>query len=65
MTELNRRPSRTPFASRVGELLLDVVGLGGAGLITYGAHLVYHPAGFIVGGAFLLGGVWLVARKNG
>lgn len=32
----------------------DVLALAGAGLLAYGAALVYQPAGYLVGGAFLL-----------
>jgi hypothetical protein len=35
----------------------------GAGGIAYGAWLVYQPAGFIVGGAFVLTAGVLAARK--
>lgn len=47
------------------DLALDGTALGGAGLITYGSHLIYHPAGFIVAGLFCLGGAWLAARTAG
>ncbi|WP_431861395.1 hypothetical protein [Azospirillum sp.] len=35
-------------------VLSDLCGLIGAGLVSYGAWLVYEPAGYIVGGAMLL-----------
>jgi hypothetical protein len=35
-------------------LVRDVLVLAGAGFITAGAALIYSPAGFIVGGGFLL-----------
>ncbi len=40
----------------VGRLaaLSDLCGLTGAGLVSYGAWLVYEPAGYIVGGILLL-----------
>lgn len=47
------------------DLALDGTALGGAGLITYGTHLIYHPAGFIVAGVFCLAGAWLAARTSG
>lgn len=50
------------IARRAAELALDGAALLGAALITYGADLVYRPAGFITGGAFLLGAAWLRAR---
>lgn len=37
-----------------GEQLFDVCAIAGAGLITYGVLQIYLPAGFIVGGLFLL-----------
>lgn len=36
--------------------LSDVLGLAGGGLISYGAHLIYEPAGFIVSGVFCVAG---------
>lgn len=47
------------------DLVLDAAALAGAGLVTYGAALVYRPAGFIVAGVFLLAGAWIFARKAG
>ena len=38
--------------------------LGGAA-VSYGAHMVYQPAGWIVGGALLLVAGVLAARKAG
>jgi hypothetical protein len=35
----------------------------GAGAIAYGAWLMYQPAGFMVGGAFVLTAGVLAARK--
>ena len=40
-------------------------GIIGAGLITTGAGLIYRPAAFIVGGAFLLLADWHGARPAG
>ena len=36
----------------------------GAGAVAYGAGLVYPPAGFVVGGLFLLAAGWLTARGS-
>ena len=36
----------------------------GAGGVAYGASLVYEPAGFVVGGLFLLAAGWLTARGS-
>jgi hypothetical protein len=43
--------------------LPDALMAAGTGGISYGAWLVYQPAGFIVGGAFLLAAGVLAARK--
>lgn len=45
-------------------LFWNLTGLGGMGLIAYGAWLVYEPAGFIVGGVLLLGGALLLAPRD-
>lgn len=42
----------------------DLVGLTGAGLIAYGAWLIYQPAGFLVAGVQLMAAAWLLARRN-
>lgn len=57
-------PNVSGIAGRVAEFATDLAGLAGASLITYGAGQVYHPAGFIVGGLFLLAGAWLSGRKT-
>lgn len=53
------------LARRLADVVLDLAALSGAGLITYGVHLIYDPAGFITAGALLLGGAWATARKLG
>lgn len=56
------------FLLRVGaalpSALTDLAGIAGAGLVAYGAALVYEPAGFIAGGAFLLAGAVLRTRRS-
>lgn len=42
----------------------DALMLSGVAGIAYGAWLVYAPAGFIVGGAFMLVGGVLAARRG-
>jgi hypothetical protein len=42
----------------------DALMLSGVAGISYGAWLVYAPAGFIVGGAFLLAGGVMAARRG-
>ena len=54
---------RTPFAW-IADMAVDAAALAGAGLVDYGVWLVYRPAAFVVAGAFLLGGAWLLARKG-
>lgn len=57
-------PTKPGAAGRMAELVLDAAAMGGAGLITWGVHLIYNPAGFITAGTFLLCGAWLAARKS-
>lgn len=40
----------------------DAAGITGAGLIAYGAWLIFPPAGFIVGGLLVLAGAIAAAR---
>ena len=40
----------------------DMAGLCGAALLSYGAYLVYEPAGFLIAGGLLLAGAVLSAR---
>jgi len=44
------------------DLARDLAGLAGAGLISYGAWIIYRPAGFLVAGAMLIVGSFLAAR---
>jgi hypothetical protein len=41
----------------------DLAGFSGAALISYGAWLIYPPAGFIVGGLLLMAFAMLVGRR--
>lgn len=50
--------ARTSLVSAAPDGLL----LGGAAAISYGAWLIYAPAGFIAGGALLIAGGVLMAR---
>lgn len=52
----------TRAAALLPTALSDAAGLAGAGLLAYGAALVYLPAGLMTGGALLLAGAWLSAR---
>jgi hypothetical protein len=49
----------------IGSLARDIFGLGAVASISYGAWLIYQPAGFIVGGLFVLAGVALVGMGRG
>jgi hypothetical protein len=40
----------------------DALMASGGAAVAYGASLVYQPAGFVVGGLFLLAAGWLTAR---
>lgn len=46
-------------------IVRDAVGVAGVASISYGAWLAWHPAGFIIGGAMLALGAWLLGRKDG
>jgi hypothetical protein len=41
-------------AARLDIDALDAVAIIGSGMITYGTHLIYAPAAWIVGGVFLV-----------
>ncbi|MBB7680190.1 hypothetical protein HEM17_022015 [Escherichia coli] len=43
-------------------ILTPLVGVLGALLLSYGAWIIYPPAGFVVAGALCLCWSWLVAR---
>ncbi len=44
-------------------LFANLIGLAAVGLIAFGAWLIYPPAGFITGGALVLGGVLVLAPR--
>ena len=44
-------------------LARDLIALAAVGLIAFGAWRIYEPAGFIVGGALLLTGALLTAKR--
>lgn len=48
----------------VPALCRDLAGISGAGCMTYGAWLAYRPAGFVLGGAFLITASFLLARTS-
>jgi hypothetical protein len=48
----------------LGSIGRDVAGLVGAVSLSYGAWLVYRPAGFIVAGMLLIAGSILASRSS-
>ena len=46
-------------ANKLPDFVRDVMALGAAGSMAYGAWLIYQPAGFIVGGALVFVGLYL------
>jgi hypothetical protein len=47
----------------LGVMVRDILGLAGAGLLSYGVWLAYRPGGFIVGGLLIL--TWAVLASRG
>lgn len=54
---------RERFRAVFPALARDFTGLSGVGLVSYGAWLVYVPAGFITGGVLLLVGAVISGRR--
>ncbi len=52
------------IAGVVPGLVRDLAGLCGVGLVSYGAWMIYPPAGFITGGLLLIIGALMVALGN-
>lgn len=52
------------FLKALPEAMVDLIGLAGAGLISYGSWCIFRPAGFIVAGAFMVFGAFLTARAG-
>lgn len=46
----------------VASIVRDVAAIAGVGLISYGVWQIYHPAGLIVIGAWLVVGSLILAR---
>ena len=51
-------------ARMVPSLVRDLAGLCGVGLVSYGAWMIYPPAGFITAGLLLIVGTLLIALGN-
>ena len=45
------------ISRKIPDLLRDIAGIIAVAMISYGAWLVYEPAGYIVGGLLMLIGV--------
>jgi hypothetical protein len=45
------------------DIVRDLAGLAGCGLVSYGTGQVYEPAGFIVAGLMLIAGAIATARR--
>ena len=52
------------IAGAVPGLVRDLAGLCGVGLVSYGAWMIYPPAGFITGGLLLIVGALLISLGN-
>lgn len=62
---MSRVASRFSGTSR--PLVIDLAGLGGCGLVVYGAWLIYQPAAFIIAGGILvaIAGVLASGQRGG
>ena len=52
------------IAAAVPGIVRDLAGLCGVGLVSYGAWMIYPPAGFITAGILLIVGTLLIALGN-
>ena len=52
------------IAGAVPGVVRDLAGLAGVGLVSYGAWMIYPPAGFVAGGLLLIVGALLAALGN-
>ena len=46
------------LSAQLSNAVTPVLAIAGAGLLSYGAYLIYHPAAFIVGGVLILLAAW-------
>ena len=49
---------------KLATLARDITGTAGLAAITYGAHLIYAPAGYIVGGLIAVAGAVALAALD-
>lgn len=52
-------------AAAIPIIIRDVIGIAGAAAFTYGAWLIAEPAGYMIGGWFMIGVAILLARRAG
>ena len=52
------------IAAAVPGTVRDLAGLCGVGLVSYGAWMIYPPAGFITAGILLIVGTLMIALGN-
>lgn len=52
------------IAAAVPGIVRDLAGLGGVGLVSYGAWMIYPPVGFITAGILLIVGTLMIALGN-
>lgn len=50
------------IAANAGAWTPDLLLVVGAGSVSYGAGMVYEPAGWMVGGLFALAAGWLLSK---
>lgn len=51
-----------PNMARLAVIARDAIGVSAVASISYGAWLIYPPAGFVTGGLLILAGVIAAAR---
>lgn len=56
--------SSGPIRAALADAAVDAMALAGAGLIGYGAWLIYPPAGYISGGVMLVIAAVAAARRR-
>ncbi|WP_295143863.1 hypothetical protein [uncultured Reyranella sp.] len=52
------------IAAAVPGIVRDLAGLCGVGFVSYGAWMIYPPAGFITAGILLIVGTLMIALGN-
>ncbi|MDF2567897.1 MAG: hypothetical protein K0R90_1353 [Oscillospiraceae bacterium] len=52
------------IGASIKKLVPDVLAASGTVCISYGAFLIYHPLGYIIGGALLIGGAIIWSKSE-